>query len=88
MTDAWTRLTPEKRRDLQSMAESLVSGSMLEAAAARFIAMVICEAAEVATANERNKWMDAIAEYFDGPTAEAVRSYAEDRGTKMEMTND
>ena len=51
MTDAWTRLTPEKRRDLQSTAESLVSGSMLEAAAARFIAMVICEAAEVATAN-------------------------------------
>jgi hypothetical protein len=41
-----------------------------------------------ATANERGKWMDAIAEYFDGPTAEAVRSYAEDRGTKMEMTND
>jgi hypothetical protein len=41
-----------------------------------------------ATANERGKWMDAIDEYFDGPTAEAVRSYAEARGTKMEMTND
>lgn len=88
MTDAWGKLSPEKRRKLQSDAEALVAGSIIETAAARFLAMVICEAAEAARANERGKWMDAIGEYFDGPTAEAVRAYAEDRGTKMEVSND
>jgi hypothetical protein len=85
MADAWNKLPPEKRRQIQAKAEDLVSGSIIETAAARFVAMVTCEAAEIARENERGKWMDAIAEYFDGPTAEAVRSYVEDRGTKMEM---
>lgn len=86
MSDAWNKLPPEKRRKLHDDAKALVEGSIIETAAARFIAMLICEAAEIAAANERGKWMDAIAEYFDGPTAEAVRAYAEDRGTKMETT--
>ena len=83
---AWSKLSPEKKAEAHEMAEKLVSGSVIETAAARFIAMLICEAAEVATVNERGKWLDAIGEYFDGPTAEAVRSYAEDRGTRMEAT--
>ena len=78
-------MPPEKQRALNDTARSLVAGSVIEDAAARFMAMVISESAEVARDNERGKWMDAIAEYFDGPTAEAVRSYVEDRGTKMEM---
>lgn len=88
MSNAWNKLPLEKRRALQDDAGSLVRGSIIEGAAARFLAMVICEAAEVARDNERGKWMDAIAEYFDGPTAESVRSYVEDRGTKMEMPHD
>jgi hypothetical protein len=84
MSNAWAKLPPEKQRALNDNARSLVAGSIIEDSAARFLAMVICEAAEVARDNERGKWMDAIAQYFDGPTAEAVRSYVEDRGTKME----
>lgn len=79
---AWEKLPNDKKRSMQQQAEDLVSGSIIESAAARFIAMLICEAAEVATQNERCKWLDAIGEYFDGPTAEAVRAYAEDRTTK------
>ena len=79
---AWEKLPSEKKRTMQRQAEELVSDSIIESAAARFIAMLICEAAEVATQNERCKWLDAIGEYFDGPTAEAVRAYAEDRTTK------
>ena len=85
MSDAWNKLPPDTKRAMQNKAEELVRGSIIEGAAARFIAMLICEAAEIARDNERGKWMDAIAEYFDGPTAEAVRAYTEDRGTKMEM---
>ena len=81
---AWEKLPNDKKRSMQQQAEDLVSGSIIESAAARFIAMLICEAAEVATQNERGKWLDAIGEYFDGPTAEAVRAYAEDRGTRMQ----
>lgn len=88
MADAWNDLPHAKRQKLQATAEKLVAGSIIETAAARFVAMVICEAAAEATARERGKWMDAIAEYFDGPTAEAVRSYTEDRGTRMEMVDD
>jgi hypothetical protein len=88
VSDAWNKLPLKKRRELQASAEDLVRGSIIEGAAARFLAMVICEAAEAARENERGKWMDAIGEYFDGPTAEAVRSYVEDRGTKMEMQHD
>lgn len=84
MTDAWNKLPMEKRRALQGQAEELVRGSIIEGAADRFLAMVICEAAEVARDTERGKWLDAIGEYFDGPTAENVRAYAEDRDTKME----
>lgn len=83
---AWEKLPNDKKRSMQQQAEELVSGSIIESAAARFIAMLLCEAAEVATQNERGKWLDAIGEYFDGPTAEAVRAYTEDRGTKMEVT--
>lgn len=82
---AWEKLPSGTKRAMQQQAEELVSGSIIESAAARFIAMLLCEAAEVATQNERCKWLDAIGEYFDGPTAEAVRAYTEDRGTKMEM---
>jgi hypothetical protein len=84
MGDEWNKLPLEKRRSLHQSARELVSGSIIEDSAARFLAMVICEAAADARERERGKWMDAIAEYFDGPTAEAVRSYVEDRGTKME----
>ena len=66
---AWEKLPNDKKRSMQQQAEELVSGSIIESAAARFIAMLICEAAEVATQNERCKWLDAIGEYFDGPTA-------------------
>jgi hypothetical protein len=85
MSDAWSKLSSAQRQALQKKAEDLVSGSIIESAASRFLAMVICEAAEVARDTERGKWLDAIEEYFDGPTAEAVRAYAEDGGTKMEM---
>ena len=85
---AWQRLTPEKKRAMQAQAESLVSGSIIENAAGRFIAMVLCEAAEAARDAERGKWMDGITEYFDGPTAEDFRAYIEDRGTKREKANE
>jgi hypothetical protein len=85
MTDAWSKLGPEEKSALLSNAETLVRGSIIESAAARYLAMLICEAAEIARDNERGKWLDAIGEYFDGPTAESVRAYVEDRGTKMEM---
>jgi hypothetical protein len=88
VSDAWNKLSLERRRELQASAEELVRGSIIEGAAARFLAMVICEAAEVARENERGKWMDAIGEYFDGPTALEVRSYVEDRGTRLEMSDD
>lgn len=87
-TDAWSKMSPEKRRKLKALATELVSGSIIEGAAAQFLAMVICEACEVSRDNERGKWMDAIAEYFDGQTAEAVRAYTEDRGTRMEMSDE
>lgn len=85
MSDAWNKMTLENKQDLQKAAESLVRGGIIEGVVARYLAMVICEAAEISRENERGKWMEAIADYFDGPTAEAVRSYVEDRGTKMEM---
>jgi hypothetical protein len=88
MSTSWERLSRAKQRDLHDAAKTLVSGSIIEDAAARFLAMVICEAAANARNAERGKWLDAISEYFDGPTAEAVRAYAEDGGTKMEMNDD
>lgn len=88
MTKRWNELSSDKRRQMHDMAKGIVSGSIIEDAAARLIASLIVEAAAESRERERGKWLDAIGEYFDGPTAEAVRAYAEDRGTRMEMAND